>query len=45
MGQFFAENFAPLSSFSLGCALFGFDGSYTAMLWLLWLTPRAQHPP
>lgn len=37
-GQFFAENFAPLFKLLWGGALFGFGGSYTAMLWLLWLT-------
>jgi hypothetical protein len=37
-GQFFAENFAPLFKLLWGGALFGFDGSYAAMLWLLWLT-------
>ncbi len=37
-GQFFAENFAPLFKLLWGGALFGFHGSYAAMLWLLWLT-------
>ncbi|HUJ42424.1 MAG TPA: hypothetical protein VLW52_02340 [Opitutaceae bacterium] len=37
-GQFFAENFAPLFKLLWGGALFGFAGSYAAMLWLLWLT-------
>lgn len=34
----FAENFVPLFKLLWGGALLGFGGSYTAMLWLLWLT-------
>ena len=37
-GQFFGENFAPLFKLLWGGALLAFDGSYAAMLWLLWLT-------
>jgi hypothetical protein len=34
----FAENFVPLFKLLWGGAVFGFDGSYLAMLWLLWLS-------
>lgn len=37
-GQVFSENFVPLFKLLWGGALLGFDGSYSAMLWLLWLT-------
>ncbi|MCC6416102.1 MAG: hypothetical protein IT582_09350 [Opitutaceae bacterium] len=34
----FAENFVPLFKLLWGGAALAFDGSYAAMLWLLWLT-------
>ncbi len=34
----FAENFVPLFKLLWGGGVLAFDGSYTAMLWLLWLT-------
>ena len=34
----FSENFVPLFKVLWGTAVTTFDGSYTAMLWLLWLT-------
>lgn len=37
-GEVFAENFVPLFKLLWGGALLGFNGSYGAMLWLLWLT-------
>ncbi len=37
-GEVFAENFVPLFKLLWGGALLGFDGSYGAMLGLLWLT-------
>jgi hypothetical protein len=38
----FAENFVPLFKLFWSGAVFGFDGSYRAMLWLLWLTHAAN---
>jgi len=37
-GQVFSENFVPLFKVLWGGAALVFDGSYPAMLWLLWLT-------
>ncbi len=34
----FSENFVPLFKLLWGGAVFVFDGSYSAMLWLIWLT-------
>ncbi len=34
----FAENFVPVFKLFWGGALLSFDGSYLAMLWLMWLT-------
>lgn len=38
----FAENFVPLFKLCWRGAVLGFDGSYAAMLWLLWLTHAAN---
>ncbi len=38
----FAENLVPLFKLLWGGALIGFGGSYTALLWLLWLTHAAN---
>lgn len=40
-GRVFAENFVPLFKVLWGGAVLGF-GSYTAMLWLMWLTHAAN---
>ena len=37
IGVVFAENFVPIFKLLWGGALVAFDGSYLAMLWLLWL--------
>ena len=38
----FSENFVPLFKLLWGGAAVAFDGSYAAMLWLLWLTHAAN---
>lgn len=38
VGMVFAENFVPVFKLLWGGALLQFDGSYLAMLWLMWLT-------
>jgi hypothetical protein len=42
VGLVFAENFVPLFKLLWGGAVLRFDGSYLAMLWLLWLTHAAN---
>ncbi|MBK8857593.1 MAG: hypothetical protein IPN11_07875 [Opitutaceae bacterium] len=37
-GRVFSENFVPLFKLLWGGAALLFDGSYAAMIWLLWLT-------
>ncbi|MCB1104283.1 MAG: hypothetical protein KDK74_06075 [Cephaloticoccus sp.] len=41
-GRVFAENFVPLFKFFWGGFALTFNGSYLAMLWLLWLTHAAN---